>query len=293
MKWFSNTKNLDFKTYPFVPSMIDYQGQYCGVDTPGRSKNSIKEFHDYPIQDFDYQFNSWGFRGEDFEQYLGDKVNICLGDSLTVNIGGPVEHSWCSQLAKHFSIPTINLGMAAAGNDAIKLVCDRACELFNVQNIFVMYSFFPRRLVNGRFKQYTYTDYKQDLEYFLEQRIPDAYECGLPGWCWTDEEKQFLSDSKIYFLDESIVGWFSNDHLIDDRKHVVKESYNTLRGPDWPTLKEFVNGADPHPDMLTKQFGQFMSYRVYTSRDGYHMTYDANKVYADYFYQQWKATNES
>lgn len=290
MKWFSNTKDLDFKTYPFVPSMIDYQGQYCGVDTPGRSKKSIKEFHDYPIQDFDYQFNSWGFRGEDFEQYLGDKVNICLGDSITVNIGGPVEHSWCGQLAKHFSIPTINLGMAAAGNDAIKLVCDSACELFNVQNIFVMYSFFPRRLVNGRFKQYTYTDYKQDLEYFLEQRIPDAYECGLPGWCWTDEEVQFLSDLKIYFLDVPLVGQFSNDQ---DRKYIVKESYNNLKGTDWPSLKEFVNGADPHPDMLTKQFGQFISYLIYTNRDGYHLNYNSNKIYADYLYQQWSQENES
>jgi len=290
MKWL---RNLDIKTYPFVPGMIAYQGQYCGTDTPGSSVSSIKEFHEYPIQDFDYQFNSWGFRGEDFEQYLGDKVNICLGDSITVNIGGPVEHSWCSQLAEHFDIPTLNLGMNAAGNDAIKLVCDRACELFNVQNIFVMYSYLPRRLVDGRFKQHTYTDYKEDLEYFLEHRIPNAYECALPLWCWTDEEKQFLSDSKIYFLDAPYIGWFSNYHLLDDRKHVVKESYNNLRGPDWPTLKEFVNGADPHPDMLTKQLGQFMSYRVYANRDGHHNNYDVNKKYANYLYQQWKQNNES
>ena len=152
MKWL---RNLDIKTYPFVLKRINYQGQCCGIDTPGESAVSSRDFWEYPIQDFDYQFNSWGFRGEDFEQYIGEKVNICLGDSMAVNIGGPVEHSWPSQLAEHFDIPTLNLGMNAAGNDAIKLVCDRACELFNVQNIFVMYwQVLPSqyRLIQGSYR---------------------------------------------------------------------------------------------------------------------------------------------
>ena len=118
--------HLDINEYLSVPNMINYQGQYCGTDSPGKSSCSLRDFKEYPIQDFDYKFNSWGFRAEDFEQYLGDKVNICLGDSITVNIGGPVEHSWCGQLAEYFDIPTLNLGMSAAGNDAMKLVYNRA-----------------------------------------------------------------------------------------------------------------------------------------------------------------------
>ena len=283
--------HLDINEYLSVPNMINYQGQYCGTDSPGKSSCSLRDFKEYPIQDFDYKFNSWGFRAEDFEQYLGDKVNICLGDSITVNIGGPVEHSWCSQLAEHFDIPTLNLGMSAAGNDAIKLVYSRACDIFDVQNTFVMYSYLHRRLINGEFICDIHED-NENFAYFNKQRIPNVIECALP-WCWTDEEKQFLSDSKIYFLDAPYIGWFSNYHLLDDRKHVVKESYNNLRSPDWPTLKEFVNGADPHPDMLTKQLGQFMSYRVYANRDGRHNNYDVNKKYANYLYQQWKQNNES
>jgi len=280
--------SLDIKTYPFVPSMIDYQGQYSGMDTPGSNilAMSVKDFHDYPIQDFDYQYNSWGFRGEDFEQYIGEKVNICLGDSMAVNIGGPVEHGFCSQLAEHFDIPTLNFGMAAAGNDAIFKVYESAIRFFDVQNTFVMYSFLHRRLVDGKFEQHTYTDYKEDFSYFNKQRIPNAIECALPCWCWSDEEKQFLSNQGIYFLDVPWVLYFS-DYQTMDRRFIVKESYNNLRGPDWPTLKEFINGADPHPDMFTKQFGQFISYLVYTNRDGLHLNYNANKIYADYLYQQW------
>ena len=270
----------------------NYHKKFSEMDTPGNNilAMSVEDFHDYPIQDFDYQFNSWGFRGPEYKQYISNPVNICLGDSFTVNIGGPIEHSWCSKLAEHFDIPTINLGMDGAGNDAIKLVYNRARKLFNVQNIFVIYSYLHRRIVDNKFIHFeTNTNNTENFNYFLEQRIPDAIECALPGWTWSTDEKKFLSDKGIYFLD---VPYFS-DHQTIDRRLIVKESYNILRGPDWPTLKEFVNGADPHPDMFTKQFGHFISYHTHTNRDGLHMNYDANKNYANYLYTQWRQKNES
>ena len=269
----------------------NYHNKYSGIDTPGKNTRSSRDFHEYPIQDFDYQFNSWGFRGPEYDQYVGQAVNICLGDSFTVNVGGPVEHSWFSQLAEHFDIPTVNLGMDGAGNDAIKLVYNRACEVFDVQDTFVMYSYLHRRLINNEFRQEIGSD-TENFEYFLEQRIPNVIECALPGWNWTSEEENFLSEQEIYFLDMPWVSYFS-DHQTTDRKYVAKFQYNNLRGPDWPSLKEFVNGADPHPDMFTKEFGQFISNRVYTSRDGLHMNYDTNKIYADYLYTQWRQNNES
>jgi len=278
--------HLDIKEYLSVPNMINYQGQYHGIDSPGKSSCSLKDFREYPIQDFDYKFNNWGFRDEDFEQYLGEKVNICLGDSFTVNLGGPVEHSWCSQLAEHFDIPTVNLGMNGAGNDAIQLVYSRACEVFDIQNTFVMYSYLHRRLINGEFIQEVHKD-NENFEYFLEQRIPNAIECALPIWNWTYNEEKFLSEQGIFFIDIHAL-YFSDCNTID-RRFIVKESYNNLRGPDWPTLKEFINGAEPHPDMFTKQLGGFMPrfYQQYTNRDGLHLNYNANKIYADYLYTQW------
>ena len=269
----------------------NYTNKFSGLDTPGKSNNSSRDFWEYPVQDFDYQFNSWGFRGKEYDQYVGQAVNICLGDSFTVNVGEPVEHSWVSQLAEHFDIPTVNLGMDGAGNDAIKLVYNRACEVFDVQDTFVMYSYLHRRLINRKFIQDVHKD-NENFDYFLEQRIPNAIECALPSWNWTSEEKQFLSNQRIYFLDIPHALYYS-DYTTIDRKYIVEESYNNLRGPDWPTLEQFIQGAEPHADMFTKQFGQFVSYRVYTNRDGNHMNYNTNKEYADYLYTQWKQNNES
>ena len=260
----------------------DYNSNVSGMDQSGKHN---------------YSFNSWGFRGPDYSQYIGQSVNICLGDSFTVNVGGPIEHSWCSQLAERFNIPTLNLGMDGAGNDAIYLLYQRAYKLFDVKSTFVMYSYLHRRLIDGRFGDGKFGINQLDpfydnknFDYFLKHRIPNAIECSLPVWNWKDEEKNFLEEKKIYYLPNP--GVFS-EHQDMDRTYVNKKDYNSLRGPNWPTFREFQNGADPHPDMLTNQFGRFVSVQLYQNVDGHHCSHTANKKYATYLYQQWKQNNES
>jgi hypothetical protein len=281
--------DLKIETHPSIPHRINYYGQYCGRDKPNLSGLGKSWWYNYPIQNFDYQFNSWGFRDEDFEQYIGKKVNICLGDSITLNLGGPVEHSWCSQLAKHFDIPTLNFGMEASGNDAISIVYNKLKNIFDIQNVFVMYSFLHRRLIDGKFEINPQCNDQENFEYFLKHRISNAFECALPIWCWSKEEKKFLSELEIYFLD---ILYFFNYQSVD-RKFIDKDAYNNLKGPNWPTLEEFIQGAEAHPDMLTKEFGEFISIRICYNRDGRHLNQETNKVYADYFYNQWKQRNES
>jgi hypothetical protein len=274
----------------YFKESANYLNTTSGMDHPDTCNFSSEDWHAYPVQDFDYQFNSWGFRGPEYTQFIGKPVNICLGDSFTVNLGGPIEHSWCSQLALHFDVPTLNLGMDGAGNDAIRLVYDRACKIFDVQNTFVMYSYLHRRLVENKFEQKVF-DSSENFKYFLEYRIPNVFECALPSWNWINEEKQFLSNLEIYFFDIPNVLYFS-DYQTIDRKFVNKDLYNNFRGNDWPTLEQFIQGAEPHKDMFTKEFGQFLSNHMYTNRDGHHMNQETNKIYADYFYNQWKLKNE-
>jgi len=179
----------------------NYTSKTRGIDDPNKSPHCTnKDWHEYPVQDFDYEFNSWGFRGLDYEQYIGKPVNICLGDSFTVNIGGPIEHSWTSQLALQFDIPTLNLGMDGAGNDAIKLVYDRACALFKVKDTFVMYSFLHRRLHLDEFIQVA-DEFVDNKEYFLKHRITNAYETALPLYGFSNIEKALLKHCKIFTID--------------------------------------------------------------------------------------------
>jgi len=290
----------------YLKRSANYMSKTSGMDHWDSWTTTSKNWHAYPVQNFDYQFNSWGFRGPEYKQFIGKPVNICLGDSFTVNVGGPIEHSWCSQLAKHFDIPTLNLGMDGAGNDAIRLVYNRACEIFDVQNTFVMYSFLHRRLCDKKFirrisRKIENEDDNENFQYFLTQRISSVYEAMIPFWCWTDSQMLLLSGLNIYMLSNSAKNYYADYRQIVDQSrevYVCKDNYNKLSGDDWPTLKQFIHGADPHPDLLTEKFAgvfyqQLIEQILYCNRDGHHMNYETNKLYADYFYNKWKQNNES
>ncbi len=186
--------------------------KYYGLDDPNaKFPRPLDWFHSYPVQDFDYQFNSWAFRGPEYEQYMGKPVNVCIGDSFTVNMGGPIEHSWPAQLKKYFDIPTVNLGMDGAGNDAIRLVYNRAQQMFYIQNTFVMYSYFHRRLIDKRFAHFNggkntgfidapfHTD-TENFDYFENNFINDkrCYYLFLPDWCYTDTEIEYITGHDVF-----------------------------------------------------------------------------------------------
>ena len=101
-------------------------------------------------------------RDQEFDVFAGKSVNICLGDSFVVNQGDVVENAWPQQLNQRTQLPTLNLGLDGAGNDTIKLIYDRACKIFNVENVFVMYSFFHRRLEDNILTQCDVEDFDFD-----------------------------------------------------------------------------------------------------------------------------------
>ena len=228
-------KDLDcFKKYS------NFEGKTLDADTPDSKFISSNQWSAYKIQNFDYKFNSWGFRGPEYKGYIGNKVNICIGDSYTVNLGGPLEHSWVSQLSKKFNIPTLNLGVSGAGNDAIKLIYENACKIFDIQNTFVMYSHLHRRLENKKFTQIVVDDII-NIEYFKNQRLTNCFECVIPSHCLNKAEKSFFIKEKIYF----------------------------------------------------KNFPSNIDFKTVSNRDGIHLNFDNNKIYADQLYNQWKIKNES
>jgi len=211
-------------------TISNFQGKYLGLDRPNHSFQPKGWWENYPVQNFDYNFNEWGFRGLDYSEYIDKPVNICLGDSFTINIGGPIEHSWPSQLSMLLDLPTINLGIFGAGNDAIRLLYDRACKAFDVQNTFVMYSYFQRRLVGNKFAHYggdehskhiptpLHTDV-ENFQHFVDHMIPESYEAHIPDWCYTYGEMEMIPFYQHYVYPEGgREEWVNRDYL-----HMNKE----------------------------------------------------------------------
>ena len=258
----------------------NYIGKYSGMDHPDRCED-IEWFKNYSIQDFDYQFNSWGFRGPEYDQFLGKPVNICLGDSITTNIGGPIEHSWPSLLQEHSDIPCLNLGMDGAGNDAIRLVCERASEVFDVQNTFVVYSYLHRRLVDGVFKSEPH-DHLDNVKYFKQHMISGCIYQFIPPWNYTAEELEYLYAMAKPYIQQT----FWKEGI--QRTLVLEDVYNNLKGGDWPTYKKFIDGAQPHMDVTSDEFKLPLKYRFHTNRDGHHMSLECNQKLVESLIEQWK-----
>lgn len=181
INYLESLKNKEF--YP--PYAMDSPGEAFGA--------SVEEWHSYPIKNYSYKFNSWGFRDVDFEQYLGKPVIIALGDSFTLNIGGPREDSWCYQLQSSTNLPILNFGVNGIGNDGIKLIYEQVIKLFDVKHTFIVYSFFHRRLVNGELIQNFNASIEENIKYFEKNFIDYTAYSFLPYWCWSLEEKKYIT----------------------------------------------------------------------------------------------------
>ena len=269
-----------------------------GLDYPGNSFVTAQDWNNHSIQDYTYSFNSWAFRGDDYSQYIGKPVNICLGDSFTLNIGGPIEHSWPSQLSKHFDIPTLNLGIDGAGNDTIAMIYNWAIETFDVKHTFVMYSFFHRRYDNVNKLLLGHSEDlpndNENIKYFENHKIKNSYFTFLPQWCWSEEEFEYINN---YYAKHTVVT-NTNDLLptasiLENSRFLIdKNQYNIFRGADWPSYTQFVNGIDLSADLYNEIVNlpvvdKLTSLRkVFSNRDGFHLNKDANEMVCNYFLKQ-------
>jgi hypothetical protein len=273
-----------------IPRRVNYKDQFCGMDTPGFAQTNIDWRKTYPVQDFDYQFNSWGFRGPEYSDYIGKEVILCLGDSIVTNIGGPIKHSWPCILQRNFNIPCLNFGVEGAGNDAIRLVYDRACKIFNVRYTFVVYTFLHRRLEDNQFKSEPH-DFEDNIKHFEKNFIKGAIFNFIPPTGYSIEELKYIDN-----LASRYINYNYKEHRTEvdkNRKcYVDKEHYNNLKGADWPSYKEFINGMPPHPNMLTDNFNKFVNQNLWVNRDGWHLTYYANKLLTQNLYKQWKVLTQ-
>jgi hypothetical protein len=82
-----------------------------------KNPKSFKQLQNLSYVDYtiEYQFNSHGFRTEEF----GQKFDmVCFGCSFTMGTGVRYEHTWPSQLAQLTGLQIANLGHAGSSNDS-------------------------------------------------------------------------------------------------------------------------------------------------------------------------------
>lgn len=130
----------------------------------------------YTEESFGYEFNSNGFRCDEFEGLLknGQDSILYFGCSFTFGIGLPEEQIWVTQLHNKIEklegkrLNKINLGMPGAGIDYVRYTAGKAISKFKPKYVFTYVPPFPRLLSMRPFT-------KEDYTYaFLGPNIPKA-----------------------------------------------------------------------------------------------------------------------
>jgi len=130
-----------------VPHKRNVKEEYSGIDHIDYCRNQ-QHFKRYPWP-INYSFNSRGFRDQEWpsaQQEL-ESALWCVGDSFTVGIGQPWEHTWPQVLAAHTQKRVINVGRDGAANDSIAQAVMTIIDHVHPVNIVVMWSYLHRRSV--------------------------------------------------------------------------------------------------------------------------------------------------
>lgn len=284
-------------------------------DDPKSCIFGSRYWFDYPITDYQYQFNSWGFRDQDHEQYQGTEVNICIGDSTTMNLGGPQHHSWCHQLSKYFDIPTLNLGVTGLSCFDVPAMVERARSTYKVRHIFILYNLQTEDTepIGQPIPTYNHNyNIGHKLSAFSKYSIiPGAHYQFNPPWTFRQQDLEALYryfPHAHQYLNGVQSQVRSRTRITDLLGHpALQQKYQELAGPSWPGYAEFcqrlLQGHDMPSvftsrldqrlvqDYISKDIGPVIYQMALANRDGWHLSEFANNLLARYFRQQALTTN--
>ncbi len=101
-----------------LPYKINHIEEYASKsDEPGQCLN-LDHYRSYPYE-VKYKYNSRGYRDIEWPEDIKELKDciFCFGDSFTLGVGSPYEHTWPYVLSKITNCRTLNISMNGASND--------------------------------------------------------------------------------------------------------------------------------------------------------------------------------
>jgi hypothetical protein len=197
----------------------------------------------YPYK-VEYNFNSRGFRDDEWPESAEELRDAiwCVGDSFTVGLGSPIDHTWPNMLAQATGKRTINVSMDGASNNWMARQIEYIEKKYSPKNIIVMWSYWHRR------------EDKNELLLDEDRRMHDQR---TQHSSYFDDLQNFL-DNKIKV--ESIV---KNNliHLsIPDTKcyYEINNTWKKLRGNGWPCSPPTdLDAFNALPELIRKELMEY------------------------------------
>jgi hypothetical protein len=191
-----------------------------GIDSRQYCKDQ-KYFDTHP-HTVEYRYNSRGFRDNEWPDSIEELKNCiwCFGDSFTVGLGSPIEHTWVNILQQKTGIRCINVSMDGASNAWIARKINRVSDEINPRLIIVQWSYLHRT----ENKNISLSDEDRRIAYSDNISINYQFD--------NFKNLQGSINNKSAQIVESIIP----NALPIYHHNQYKEKINILKGTDWPEL---------------------------------------------------------
>jgi len=268
-----------------IPSRVDQCWSTTGIDCEDQCLDR-EHYRSYPYQ-VEYRYNNRGYRDQSWPDSLSElsKAIWCVGDSFTVGLGSPREHTWSYILQQSIGTRTVNVSMDGASNDWISRKSIDILKQIQPKLMIIQWSYVNRREENlqtilDQHWQNFYNSIRDDSwpsctrqnRHTLPQKIQDEIDSVHGGWndsCMQDEWRRLRGGNctdeedienilhNIYQVLESndcntkIIHTFIPNFVPKSFKGVVESKVKGLVIPEIKVLDLARDGH--HYDILTSQ----------------------------------------
>jgi len=215
-----------------IPSLVQRCFKTYAPDSFWSSRNRWHYLR-YPHK-ITYQFNSRGFRDQEWPTDLKNAV-WCLGDSVTVGIGSPLEHTWPGQLSKLSARRTINLGIRGTNNQAIAEMANTVLREVQPKNMIIIWSFLERRPIDT-------SDLLRDVH---SRRLIAP---NIDHIRYFEQCLNLIDHNNTNIIHAFVPNCFPM-HC-----NTINHLWDKLRGPDWPSVPQYPSEI---PDWVRAELEEF------------------------------------
>ena len=234
-----------------LPKLSNQHFTTYGMDSLEKCKDKA-HFQSYPYK-ISYDFNSRGFRDQEWPSDLKDAI-WCIGDSFTVGIGSPIEHTWPYILSEKTGKRCINVSMGGASNKWIARIVKLIQEEIAPDEMIVQWS-------------YLWRDELPDSSLSDDERIVDSVDLRtITNQQLVDHFLESFNSVKNYPITHSIIPYateIDNEIGIVDNK-TIQTIWDNIKGPDWPIdPKDYLEVIDELASCFKNEKDKIVSSLLY------------------------------
>jgi len=269
---------------PVIDDVVNTKYYYRRDDPTQWLTRTDMNIGTYGPTEITYKFNKAGFRSDEFVDDGRDCI-LSIGDSFTMCLGVPYEHTWPYILSQKIGgCKNYNLGLASAGGDYIVRTVSKTIEVLKPKAIFILWPSFITREIAIKNRYITYIPTGGDFDGQIETRMP----------IFAEFTKLFNDNSYIIYHHRK------NVEMLHALCNLYKVPCQEMSMNNFNEKLELVDIAEAELSRVFDIRNPNKKYNILgadqnfaTARDGLHFGHDWNKYISDLFYSQYLKNSQN